>query len=104
LNSLGGTVEKAKLLLLFEGNISELYKEVQRMSELVKYLDFPPVHELDEKMKDLLPIEENLTSQSDLYLSQDSEFQAVLEAYNQSIRDINAQFLYIESLIEKAEA
>jgi len=92
-----------KLLSINEENIDNTIKDLEKLQELTKYLDFPPMVETNEKLKVIEPIEMEFAEKSNQYLTQDEKFKNVLEVYNQSIRDINLHFMYLESLVTQLE-
>lgn len=96
-------VEKAKVIMMFEENIEEIYKNLKKVNDLTKYLDFPPIMDVSKKLKELEPIEANFAEQGSQFIEQNENFKALLEVYNQTTRDLNLQFLYLESLLEKIE-
>jgi len=86
-----------------EENIKNSIKELEKLKELTKYLDFPPMVETNEKLKVIEPIEIEFAEKSDEYLKQDEKFKNLLEVYNQGIRDLNTNFMYIESVVTQLE-
>ncbi len=95
--------EKGRLLSLYEDEIDNTLKNLEKVKGLTKYLDFPPITEVEKKLETLEPIEIDFAGQTTEYLDQEEKFRQVLEIYNTNIREINLQFMYLESLVTKLE-
>ena len=95
--------EKGRLLSMYEDKIQANLKELDKVKGLIKYLDFPPIIELERKFQTVEPLEIEFSGQTNNFINQDDRLRETLEVYNQSIRDINLHFMYLESLVTKLE-
>ena len=95
--------EKGRLLSMHEDKIKENLKQLDKVKGLIKYLDFPPIIELEKKFHTVEPLEIEFSGQTNDFINQDDRLRETLEVYNQSIRDINLHFMYLESLVTKLE-
>ncbi len=92
-----------KVLSINQENIEEAISNLEKVQALAKYLEFPPMVEREEKLKALIPIERQFAEQGEEYLLQEEQLKIVLEAYNQGIKNINLNFMYLESLVADLE-
>lgn len=92
---------KSEFVLKYENEIRELARNLEKIEALKRYLDFDPLHNLPEKKRILVALEEKQVELSLLFGRKEKDLMKYLEEYNQVIFGVNEQMIEWENRLNK---